>query len=841
LGGNEEDIRHRAKTIAVALGIVFAVLTTTLAVSALVAEGTYTPSMLEVRLPISIEGDADFGTDNGVTGGTGTAIDPFVIEGWSITTNKSHCISVNNTDAYILIRNVSLSFRGETNLYTPRGAGISLNNASNVKIESCFFQSFPDAIRSNGTPDDVNSTLKISKCTFMYGYYAISVRNTTSCMVTDCWAAYVGGTRGVVWISNCTMVLCSRNDLESAGSMAISVDNCTDCALRDNDLSASGGYGFWIADTDGADIANNSISSFEQGIAAHRCPGVTISHNDLSRGRGIWVNETTGASVHDNTLHLESYGWIFAHISMTNCEDSVVSNNVIRRSGGIAVSDCRNCVVSGNHVSEAGYYRTDGAVGNTVLGMWTHGSTNLTISGNVFVNSSGPGLEVSGVGITVVGNEISCNSWKKDPYWYSAAGLYASGSDLSIRYNRIFGNTIRWTMSTPGVMLESCDNSTFECNNVSDEIELWYCDNLTVESNSFSSGWNLTAYFSTGGVVVAQNNFPEDISIKMWGDAAAIVWDSGYPDGGNYWPSYSGDDQYEGPLQDVTGPDGFGDTPYLVTGTEEDAYPRMLPYNCPDNVAPTTVALVNGSRGDRTWFVSVVNVSLQAFDSNDSSPGITWSLDSGPWEAYRSTILVSEDGDHELRFRSDDNKNNLEQTKSVKIRIDTQAPSFAAPLEREYRFRLKSSETVYIPVALDDQLSGVSQVQGSYIEVLYGWYSNTRTQHGAWSWLPLTPQSGEYDLTITVIDGAGNSFDQTVGLSASVAPNVNPLSPEGPYKGWFILGILADLVVAVAALEMLVISHGGWMRESKWTPREEGERHYDEDVVDGYPKYSRKI
>src|SRR3989440_2537073 len=67
--------------------------------------------------PISINGNADFTAANGVTGGTGTASDPYVIAGWDINVSQSPWhgqyyngpypgIGISDTDAHFVIRNV---------------------------------------------------------------------------------------------------------------------------------------------------------------------------------------------------------------------------------------------------------------------------------------------------------------------------------------------------------------------------------------------------------------------------------------------------------------------------------------------------------------------------------------------------------------------------------------------------------------------------------------------------------------------------------------------------------------------------------------------------------------
>ncbi|MCK4347916.1 MAG: hypothetical protein KAW47_04795, partial [Thermoplasmatales archaeon] len=60
--------------------------------------------------PIYINGDGDFTAANGVTGGSGTEDDPFIIEGWDISTSGLRRsgdggIRIENTRAHVVIRN----------------------------------------------------------------------------------------------------------------------------------------------------------------------------------------------------------------------------------------------------------------------------------------------------------------------------------------------------------------------------------------------------------------------------------------------------------------------------------------------------------------------------------------------------------------------------------------------------------------------------------------------------------------------------------------------------------------------------------------------------------------
>src|SRR2546426_2686626 len=59
--------------------------------------------------PIFIDGNDGFTADNGITGGTGTSDDPYVINGWTIQA-QSYGIEIANTTAYLTITNVTISW-----------------------------------------------------------------------------------------------------------------------------------------------------------------------------------------------------------------------------------------------------------------------------------------------------------------------------------------------------------------------------------------------------------------------------------------------------------------------------------------------------------------------------------------------------------------------------------------------------------------------------------------------------------------------------------------------------------------------------------------------------------
>jgi parallel beta-helix repeat protein len=81
---------------------------------------------------IYIDGNDEFTFENGVSGGSGTENDPYIIENWNIVDDGSTNagLFINNTDAYFVIRNCSVS--NYSDYYED---GIRLNNVENGRIE----------------------------------------------------------------------------------------------------------------------------------------------------------------------------------------------------------------------------------------------------------------------------------------------------------------------------------------------------------------------------------------------------------------------------------------------------------------------------------------------------------------------------------------------------------------------------------------------------------------------------------------------------------------------------------------------------------------------------------
>ncbi|MFA6097443.1 MAG: PxKF domain-containing protein [Candidatus Paceibacterota bacterium] len=134
-----------------------------------------------------------------------------------------------------------------------------------------------------------------------------------------------------------------------------------------------------------------------------------------------------------------------------------------------------------------------------------------------------------------------------------------------------------------------------------------------------------------------------------------------------------------------------------------------------DAIAPTTLMSVSGAKGNNDWFVSNVNVELSSSD-NDDGIGVEnaiYSLDNGQiWNKYENAITISEEGIHNVLYRSQDLFGNIEETRTKEIKIDKTAPriTISSPLSgRVYVL----GQSVMADWLAEDDLSGVASSFGS--------------------------------------------------------------------------------------------------------------------------------
>lgn len=310
--------------------------------------------------------------DNDWCSGSGTWIDPYIIENVTIDgQNSQSCITIQNSSVIFIIRNSTLFNAG--GFYQ---AGIYLDNVNN------------SILRNNTFSDNEYAGIILWKnC----------VNNTIQ---DNKWFAenYVC----LYFYKNCSGNRILNNKMEDSGGIGIYfVENNDDNIIQNNFITGIGdqqgsGTGIWLNDDcDNNIISNNNVSyNVDNGIVLYEfCDDNTIS---------------------DNILNNNFYGW--GIILMQYCNDNIIFNNTVNENGdslittGIGIyllTDCDYNNISQNAVNdndEYGIYLADGSGNNTI-------SDN--IFGNTFTSRQETGIFLENSDDNfIIGNTFLSNNWR---------------------------------------------------------------------------------------------------------------------------------------------------------------------------------------------------------------------------------------------------------------------------------------------------------------------------------------------------------------------------------------------------------------------------------------------
>ena len=495
------------------------------------------PLKLTPHAPIRIDSDDDFKHVHGITGGSGTHSDPYIIEGWSINASKATGINISYANVCFDIRNVYIYGGG------PAHFGISMSYAAcggmdNVSVTNnqmgvYLYRSYLVAYDSN-----ITSNLREG----IFGYES-SVRVENSDLT------YNGGCGLASSFTNFMGVVVGSN-VTSNGDCGLAITGTSKGSIDNNNVSLNARQGIVAAtyDKDGSINGNVVFGNGGEGILLFggsgylRIENNTVSHNNVGMTIEGRHNHISNNLLLDNEKGIEAW-W---------GSDNVYSNNVITNPGvnlhldGAPRTTLSNNEMSGLGIQMEGYYLRDW---NTL----TIDASNTVQGKPVFYLSNSVGGTVpTGYAQVILGN---CTGMTIEGY--NMEDVY-TGINLGFSSSNIIMNN-NLTDNHEGIRLdgESKDNlihrNTFERNALGVWIDVYAEMNKIYHNNFIDSGGR---------------------------DGAGLnLWDDGYPSGGNYWSAYSGVDECSGPNQDICpDPDGIGDTPHWIYGISKDYYPLMVPY-----------------------------------------------------------------------------------------------------------------------------------------------------------------------------------------------------------------------------------------------------------------------
>jgi len=250
------------------------------------------------HLPILIEGNDQFLPENGVTGGSGTEGDPYVIEDWDIACGSNDGIAIVNTTAHFVIRNVYVH---DSTTHFPPAAGIYLGNVTNGSV-------------------------------------------THSTIANHSWAAVIVASANMTTLDNNTIT----TSYEGVQFYYSSHDVFCDNAVRNCT------YGVYFLHSENNSAERNSVeNSSSDGIRLEESANNHVIENTLLRNwYGIRLNDSISNEIRANEVHDGYDQDLDAPIQLEHSEDNTVSSNdVLGYQHGIMLLYSESNTISGNTVS----------------------------------------------------------------------------------------------------------------------------------------------------------------------------------------------------------------------------------------------------------------------------------------------------------------------------------------------------------------------------------------------------------------------------------------------------------------------------------------------------------
>ncbi|MCM3602630.1 hypothetical protein M3175_18000 [Robertmurraya korlensis] len=153
-----------------------------------------------------------------------------------------------------------------------------------------------------------------------------------------------------------------------------------------------------------------------------------------------------------------------------------------------------------------------------------------------------------------------------------------------------------------------------------------------------------------------------------------------------------------------------------------------------DQTAPTTTADL-----PTTWVKEAVNVKLVASDENSGVKTTYYSVNGSDY-VEGTTFTVDKEGANSISYYSVDSVGNVEDVKSVEVKIDQTAPTLLLGVQGQYEL----GETITLDYLAKDELSGIAVEEVTFNGQTYKKGDQVTLN-----------QPGEYKLSVKVTDAAG--------------------------------------------------------------------------------------
>jgi parallel beta-helix repeat protein len=347
------------------------------------------------------------------------------------------------------------------------------------------------------------------------------------------------GVRGGSGVEDDPFIISDWNIQVSSG-VGIAVTNTTaffiivDVQVNGTAYQPSDTYAVYIHNSANWIIRNCVFNNTRMGLVLDYCTDASISHSQFFAISTYGIRNTRALQVNIVACDFQVANPIYGEV-WTN--SVVLGNRMQNAEVAINVIQCINVTVEGNLVVSSEY------------GVWMTACFSISVLSNEFSNCT--------YGVAI--------SYTDFAYVRGNAIFDSRGFGVTVYYQSYF------------ILMDNnyIARSLFGAVTLDDSHDIHINDNLIQDNTgiagSYAGGITITSCYN---IWIDRNDFENNLPVQGMDDGSNF-WNNTYPLGGNWWSDYFGDDNFSGPDQDISGPDGFGDSPYVIDPDSQDYYPWM--------------------------------------------------------------------------------------------------------------------------------------------------------------------------------------------------------------------------------------------------------------------------
>ena len=130
-----------------------------------------------------------------------------------------------------------------------------------------------------------------------------------------------------------------------------------------------------------------------------------------------------------------------------------------------------------------------------------------------------------------------------------------------------------------------------------------------------------------------------------------------------------------------------------------------------DTVSPDTQLVLSGEEGDKNWFRTNIQISFKVNDTLSDIAYTAYSVNNSEWREYTEPISFSQEGEHVIRYYSEDSAGNVEEQNEQHFAIDKNTP------EVKIQYNVHTGNIDLTPYYATEKVAEVIEGRNRYLSV----------------------------------------------------------------------------------------------------------------------------